>query len=210
MKAPFWSFFCSNFIQINYLPILMSKKIFIFFFLSLSLLTYAKETVVKDFDGDGKYDKIVLNKKTKTIDYFLSTQDYKKQSSLIFTDFNDESNLIETKNGFIFETNINDILYSSIFKYDKKGNNLVLIALKRKIISNDFSTENGESSIDTVSKEFIGKWNSLDKNTNKVIALPTLKTKTDLESITLNNFNDAYISKFNQQSVAFYKTEVSK
>ena len=101
-------------------------------------------------------------------------------------------------------------VFTSFFRYNKKENNIELVALKRKIVSNDYSTENGESSFDTVSKEFVGKWNRLDQSTNKVIALPTLKAKIDLENVSLNNFNDNYLKKFEQQSLTFYKAEIAK
>ncbi len=179
-------------------------------FFSMSLFAFAKDTIVKDLDGDGKFDKISINQETKTIIYLLSSLDYKKQTSLPFDELSKDAALEETKNGFKFENNIGNTVFTSFFRYNKKENNIELVALKRKIISNDYSAENGESSFDTVSKEFIGKWNRLDQTTNKVIALPTLKAKIDLENVSLNQFNDTYLKKFEQQSLTFYKTEIAK
>ena len=188
----------------------MKHLIFITLFLSFSFSTLAKETIVKDFDGDGKFDKITINHSTKTIDYLLSTLDYKKQSSQVFTNLSANASLEEIKNGFRFENKIDNILYTSFFKYNKKENNLLLVALKRKNTSENYSSENGESSFDTVSKEFIGKWNSLDKSTNKIVALPTLKTKAQLNSVYLNDFNDTYLNKFEEQTLVFYNAEILK
>ena len=133
-----------------------------------------------------------------------------QQKSLPFKELSKDASLEETKNGFKFDNNIGTTVFTSFFRYNKKENNIVLVALKRKIVSNDYSTENGESSFDTVSKEFVGKWNRLDQSTNKVIALPTLKAKIDLENVSLNNFNDNYLKKFEQQSLTFYKAEIAK
>ncbi len=188
----------------------MKHLIFITLFLSFSFSTLAKETIVKDFDGDGKFDKITINHSTKTIDYLLSTLDYKKQSSQVFKNLSADASLEEIKNGFRFENKIDNILYTSFFKYNKKENNLLLVALKRKNTSENYSSENGESSFDTVSKEFIGKWNSLDKSTNKIVALPTLKTKAQLNSVYLNDFNDTYLNKFEEQTLVFYNAEILK
>lgn len=189
---------------------IMYARFFITLFFSMSFFAFAKEMIVKDLDGDGKFDKITINQETKTIDYLLSSSAYKKQTSLPFAELSKDASLEETKNGFKFENNIGTTVFTSFFRYNKKENNIELVALKRKIVSNDYSTENGESSFDTVSKEFVGKWNRLDQSTNKVIALPTLKAKIDLENVSLNNFNDNYLKKFEQQSLTFYKAEIAK
>ena len=166
--------------------------------------------IVKDLDGDGKFDKITINQETKTIDYLLSSSAYKKQTSLAFSELPRTAFLEETKNGFKFENKIDNIVFTTYFRYNRQTKTIDLTALKRKIVSDDYSVENGESSFISATQEFVGKWLSLDKKSNKVIQLPILKTKLDFEPILLNDFNDDYLKKFDQQSIAFYKDEISK
>ncbi|MGV0924030.1 hypothetical protein [Empedobacter tilapiae] len=188
----------------------MKLIFFIMLSFSMNLSIFAKETIVKDFDGDGKFDKISINFETKRIDFLLSSSDYKKESSLVFENLNKETSIEETRKGFKLVNRIGDVLFTSYFKYNRQSQKLELSAIKRSIVSEDFTKENGESTYFTSTKEFIAKWNSLDKSSNKVIALPILKTKINLDVVTLNDFNDTFLNKFNQQSLAFYKEELSK
>ena len=188
----------------------MKLHFFIALFFSINSIIFAKDVIVKDFDGDGKFDKIMIDHETKKIVFLLSSLDYKKQTSLAFSELPKSAILEETKNGFKFENKIDNIVFTTYFRYNRQTKTIDLTALKRKIVSDDYSIENGESSFITATQEFIGKWLSLDKNSNKVIPLPTLKTKLDLQPILLNDFNDDYLKKFDQQSIAFYKAEISK
>ncbi len=188
----------------------MRLTFFISLFLSMSLLTFAKQSIVKDLDGDGKFDKVSINFETNKIEFLLSDTEYKKQSSLAFNELDRNTKIEKTKKGFKIINKIGDVLFTSYFRYNRQTKKIELSAIKRSIVSDDYSKENGESTFITATKEFIAKWNSLDKSSNKVIALPTLKTKIDLDVISLNDFNDAFLNKFNQQSLTFYKAEISK
>ena len=188
----------------------MKLHFIIALFFSINSIIFAKDVVVKDFDGDGKFDKIMIDYETKKLVFLLSSLDYKKQTSLAFSELPRTALLEETKNGFKFENKIDNIVFTTYFRYNRQTKTIDLTALKRKIVSDDYSIENGESSFIFATQEFVGKWLSLDKKSNKVIQLPILKTKLDFEPIILNNFNDDYLKKFNQQSIAFYKDEISK
>ncbi|WP_413533522.1 hypothetical protein [Empedobacter brevis] len=176
----------------------------------MSLLTFAKQSIVRDLDGDGKFDKVSINFETKKIEFLLSDNSYKKQTSLAFNELDRHATIEETKKGFKIINKIGDVLFTSYFKYNRQTKRIELSMIKRSIVSEDHSKENGESTFISATKEFIAKWTSLDKLSNKVIALPTLKTKIDLDVISLNNFNDTFLNEFNQQSLAFYKAEISK
>lgn len=176
----------------------------------MNLVIFAKGTVVKDFDGDGKFDKVSINFETNKIEFILSGSDYEKQSSLAFSNLNRNATVEETKKGFKLTNTIGDVVFTSFFRYNRQTKKIELSAIKRAIVSDDFTKENGESSYSTSTKEFVAKWNSVDKSSNKVIALPILKTKIDIEPISLDKFNDVFLNKFSQQSLAFYKTEISK
>ena len=104
----------------------MYARFFITLFFSMSFFAFAKEMIVKDLDGDGKFDKITINQETKTIDYLLSSSAYKKQTSLPFTELSKDASLEETKNGFKFENNIGTTVFTSFFRYNKKENNIDL------------------------------------------------------------------------------------
>ncbi|WP_312555186.1 hypothetical protein [Empedobacter brevis] len=183
---------------------------FIALFFSIHLMVFAKETIVKDFDGDGKFDKVSINFETKKIDFLLSGSNYEKQSSLAFDYLDQDAFIEETKRGFMIVNKIGDVLFTSYFKYNRQSKKLELSAIKRTIVSDDLSKENGESIYSVSTKEFVAKWSSLDKLSNKVITLPVLKTTIDLEPISLNDFSDAFLNKLNQQSLVFYKNEMSK
>lgn len=196
----------------KYLKVLFSMRFlsFITLFFSIHLMVFAKETIVKDFDGDGKFDKVSINFETKKIDFLLSGSNYEKQSSLTFDYLDQDAFIEETKRGFMIVNKIGDVLFTSYFKYNRQSKKLELSAIKRTIVSDDLSKENGESIYSVSTKEFVAKWSSLDKLSNKVITLPILKTTIDLEPISLNDFNDAFLNKLNQQSLVFYKNEMSK
>lgn len=183
---------------------------FIALFFSMSLTTFAKGLVVKDFDGDGKFDKIAINFKTNKIDFFLSSSDYVKQNSLAFINLDQNTKIEETKKGFKLTNKIGDVLFTSYFRYNRKTKKMELFGIKRLMVSDDFTQENGESFYNATTKEYIAKWNSFDKTSNKVIALPIYRTNIDLEAISLNDFNDVFLNRFSQQSLPLYKAEISK
>lgn len=188
----------------------MRLMYFIMLFFIVKLTVFAKETIVKDFDGDGKFDKVSINFETKKIEFLLSSSDYEKQSSLVFDNLDRNASIEETKKGFKLINKVEGVLFTSYFRYNHKTKKIDLSAIKRSIVSDDYTKENGESTYSTSTKEFVAKWNSLDKSSNKVISLPILKTKIDLEPISLDKFNDVFLNKFNQQSLAFYTTEITK
>ena len=59
----------------------------------MSLLTFAKQSIVKDLDGDGKFDKVSINFETNKIEFLLSDTEYKKQSSLAFHELDHNARL---------------------------------------------------------------------------------------------------------------------
>ena len=78
----------------------MRLTFFISLFLSMSLLTFAKQSIVKDLDGDGKFDKVSINFETNKIVFLLSDTEYKKQSSLAFNELDRNTKIEKTKKGF--------------------------------------------------------------------------------------------------------------
>lgn len=173
-------------------------------------MIFAKGSLVKDFDGDGKFDKVFIHQKTKTIVYLLSTIDYKKISSLPFTELSDDAWLEATRHGFKFENRIGNVQYSSYFKYNKKEKNMELVSLKSKALTKGDVLVQGESFYKYSTKEFIGKWISFNPKLNKSMEMPILKTQVDMPTIFLNSFNDECLNHFSHKSRFYYEEEVSK
>ncbi|CAM3387237.1 hypothetical protein OBK20_05675 [Empedobacter falsenii] len=188
----------------------MRLLFFIALFFSTNLMIFAKGFVVKDFDGDGKFDKVSINFETKRIEFILSSSDYEKQCSLTFVELDPNARIEETKKGFKMTNTIGNATFVSYFRYNRQSRRIELAAIKRTVVCADLTKENGETFFLVSTKELVAKWNSVDSVSSKVITLPTLKTKIDLESISLNNFNDSFLNKFNQLSVVFYHSKIAK
>lgn len=188
----------------------MKFKLSILLFYSVLQISFANDMIVKDFDNDGKLDKIYINHTTNTIVYLLSSIDYKQKQSLSFSKLSRNAKLTETRNGFKLENRLDNITYSSFFKYNKELKNLELIGIDRKINSSNQNFESGESSYKFATQELVAKWNYINQETKKTISLPTIKTKIIFSSVDLDSFNDAFLIKFAEKITSIYKTEISK
>lgn len=188
----------------------MKLKLFALIFYGILQTSFANDMIVKDIDGDGKLDKIYIHHKNNTIVYLLSSTNYSKKESLSFSKLDKSAKLIETKNGFKLENNLDNITYLSYFKFNSDFKNLELVGINRKINSSNDDFENGESNYKFSTQELVAKWNYISQKTKKIISIPTVKTKLILNKVHLDNFNDEYLREFAEKISSIYKIEISK
>lgn len=164
------------------------------FLLLLPIFSFAQK-LVKDIDFDGKQDSVYMDDKESRIVCRLSSQNFKKIKSKPIELLNEMSGIVDAKNGFAF---INDWMragYKNQFRYNKKTKKVQLIGMSRYEFGNVANDGSGESSVNLLTGDYIGNWNYYDLLANKLVKIPTVKTKMKFKEINLEDFEeDTYFS----------------
>lgn len=183
----------------------MKKLTSILIITFVTQISFAQK-LVKDIDFDGKQDSVYMDQKESRIVCRLSSQNFKKIKSKPIEILNEMSGIVDAKNGFAF---INDWMragYKNQFRYNKKTKRVQLIGMSRYEFGNAANDGSGESSVNLLNGDYIGDWNYYDLLTNKLVKIPTIKTKMKFKEINLEDFEeDTYFGFADRCSELYYQ-----
>lgn len=158
--------------------------------LSQAFIALGQEKVIKDLDGDSKYDTVYFDAEESRIICLLSTQNFVAIQSRVIDVLGDNSNVSATKEGFAFGVNWMRSGYSTQFRYEKKSKRIRLIGMSRYEFGPASNDGSGESSVNLLTNAYIGKWNYFSEKKFKLMKMPMIKTKMILPKTYLDTFDE--------------------
>ncbi len=181
----------------------MLKSFLLFFILPFSLFS---QKLIKDIDFDGIKDTIYVDNEKSTIVCILSSKNNKKIESLPIEMLSERSGIVDAKNGFKFNNDWMRGGHSNQFRYDKRTKKIRLIGMSRYEFGNAANEGSGESSVNLLTGDYIGNWNTYDEEKSKLMKLPSIKIKIYFEKIYLEAFNDGVYFGYSEKcSKLYYK-----
>ena len=190
----------------------MKKLTSILIITFVTQISFAQK-LVKDIDCDGKQDSVYMDQKESRIVCRLSSQNFKKIKSKPFEILNEMSGIVDAKNGFAFFNDWMRAGYKNQFRYNKKTKKVQLIGMSRYEFGNAANDGSGVSSVNLLNGDYIGDWNYYDLLANKLVKIPTIKTKMKFKEINLEDFEeDTYFGFADRCSELYYqqKTKMQK
>ncbi len=175
-----------------------------------SVSTFANLKLTKDIDFDGKKDKVFIDKKTSTLVCLLSSKKFARYESQPLDVFSDSFSIEKAKNGFYLDVNFMRAGYSNQFRYDKKRKKLRLIGMSHYDFGNAANDGSGESSVNLLTGDYIGNWHYYDHKQEKLIKMPTIKTKMKFNKIYLEDFNGDTYFNFADRDANLYEKQRAK
>ncbi|KAF2509108.1 hypothetical protein [Flavobacterium foetidum] len=168
----------------------MKKISILFALIILANYSFGQKKLIKDIDFDGKEDTVLIDSIKSTIVCKLSTLNYKSISSKPIEILNETCGIKESKNGFIFYNDWMRAGYKNQFRYNSKTKKIQLIGMSRYEFGNAANDGSGESSVNLLTDDYIGNWNYFDMEKDRLIKIPTIKTKMKFGNINLENFSE--------------------
>lgn len=167
-------------------------------------------TVWKDLDHDGVKDSCFYDPNRSVIICKLSTQQFKVMRSK--SDLTQEWNagIQATKNGFEFYENYHRAGFAHQFQYDDQSKKIRLIGMKEYEYGNAVHDGSGESSVNLLTNDFIGEWNYYDLIHDKLIKMPTIRTKMYFPKVTLEKFEGRFQVDYAEKCVELYEKQKAK
>lgn len=182
------------------------RFIIIMFFALVQSAALGQTTLIKDLDFDGVNDSVYIDIDKSTIVCRLSTQKFRKISSKPIDILNLSAGIIDAKNGFIFYNDWMRAGYKNQFRYNTNTKKVQLIGMSRYEYGNAAHDGSGESSLNLLTGDYIGNWNFFDLESDKLIKIPTIKSKMKFGIINLENFGeDTYFDYAERCSELYYK-----
>lgn len=158
-------------------------KLHLLILLITPMLIFGQNKFTKDLDGDTIMDSIYIDYDTLKIVCQLSTTNFKKIKSKEIEMLNQSSSIDDAKDGFLFSNHWMRAGYHNQFRYDKNTNRIRLIGMSRYEFGNASNDGSGESSVNLLTRDYIGNWNYYDNDKNELIKIPTIKTKMYLKKL---------------------------
>lgn len=187
----------------------MKRHIVIFFFIILAS-NVALAQINKDIDGDGIKDDVYLD----SLDYKIVCKLSTKKFIPIYSksELTDELNagVRETKSGFEFYVNYMRGGNASQFRYDTKTKKIQLIGMSRYEFGPASNDGSGNSSVNLITNTYIGEWNYYNIEKEKLIKLPTLKTKMYIVKQYLEDFDGSSVAIFIEKCSELYSKYKAK
>ena len=169
----------------------MNRLIFILILVPfLHLKGYGQEKLVRDLDNDKVNDTVYVDVERSTIVCKLSGQQFKKMESMPIETLNPQAGVAATKNGFSFFNDWMRAGYKNQFRYDPKAKKMQLIGMSRYEFGNAANDGSGESSVNLLTNDYVGKWNYYDERKEELVSIPAIKTKMILKKTWLDSFNE--------------------
>ena len=181
------------------------KKVFVTIFLiSIQITASGQSKLWKDLDNDGIKDHVEIE--NSAIVCRLSTQNFTRIVSKAIEHLNEQSGVNETKNGFEFFNNWMRSGFKSQFRYNPKTKKIELIGMSRYEFGNAANDGSGKSSINLLTGDYIGNWNYSDwESDNKLIKIPTIKTKMYFKTINLEKFGEDVYFDYTEKCAELYQ-----
>src|SRR5690606_35089254 len=170
---------------------MMINKTHIILILPLLLaqfMAFRQDKLVKDIDRDGVNDTVYEDMETSRIVAKLSTKAFEAIRSHPIGILNVNSGITETRNGFEFFNDWMRAGYKNQFRYDPKAKKIQLIGMSLYGFGNAANDGSGTSSVNLLTGDYIGDWNYFDNEKERLISIPTIKTKMKFDRIHLEDF----------------------
>lgn len=186
----------------------MNFKLNLILFFILNQAAVFGQAFIKDIDFDGINDTVYIDIEKSTIICKLSTENFKPISSKPIEILNLSSGIMDAKNGFIFYNDWMRAGYKNQFRYNTKTKKVQLIGMSQYAYGNAANDGSGESSVNLLTNDYIGNWNFFDLESDKLIKIPTIKTKMKFGIINLEDFSeDTYFDYDEKSSELYYKNK---
>lgn len=176
-------------------------------FVCVGGMLFGQEKLAKDLDGDKKSDSLYF--KDNRIVCALSSKKYKKTFSREIETL-DGYAFKSTKSGFEFGFHAMRAGYAGQFRYDAKSGKIQLIGMSRYEFGNAANDGSGESSVNLLTGNYIGNWNYYDHTQEKLVKIPSIKTKMTFSKTYLEAFNEGILETFAEKCSTLYYTEKAK
>jgi len=160
--------------------------------------------ITKDLDNDNINDSVYINKENSTIVCKLSSRKFKGITSKPIEILNFSSGVTETKNGFEFFNDWMRAGYKNQFRYNEKTSQIQLIGMSRYEFGNAVNDGSGESSINLLSKDYIGNWNYFDPEKDELLKIPTIRAKMKFGIINLEDFGEEVYFGYSDKCAEIY------
>ena len=166
--------------------------------------------ILKDLDKDGIKDSISFGQQKEVIICKLSTNKFKPIYSQ--TGLSDEmsSGIKETKNGFEFYVNHMRAGFANQFRYEEKDKKIRLIGMSRYEFGPANNDGSGNSSVNLLTNKYIGEWHHYDLKKEKLIKMPTIKSRMYFSKIYLENYNSKSQYEYQEKCSALYYIQKKK
>jgi hypothetical protein len=165
----------------------------------------AQGKLVKDLDFDKQNDTVYVDRDQSVIVCRLSSQNFKKITSLPIDVLNEQSGVQESKNGFTFYNDWMRAGYKNQFRYDVKTQRMQLIGMSRYEFGNATNDGSGESSVNLLTNDYKGDWNYFDQKKKQLVKIPTIATKLVLPKTYLETFGEETYFGFAEKCTALYE-----
>ena len=115
-----------------------------------------------------------------------------------------------TCNGFEYHAQYTHYVAKAQFRYEKQTGKIQLIGMSSYDTGRADGDGKGKSSVNLLTKNFIGDWNLLEPNLDKIVKIPTIETKMDFGKIYLESFNDEILSDYYMKSDELRNEQATK
>ena len=186
----------------------MKTAHYIILLILIQQTVFGQKSLTKDLDGDGINDTVLVDAENGNIICKLSSQNFKEIKSEVIDE--ESLSIIETKSGFEISVNFMRAGYKNQFRYNKKTKQVQLIGMSRYEFGNAGNEGSGESSINLVTNTYIGNWNyGWDDEKEKMIVMPTIKTKMIFPKTNLETYGSVY-SSYQEKCSKLYSKQREK
>ena len=166
----------------------------------------AQHYLITDIDQDGLSDTVSVDAEKSRIVCQLSTLNYRPIFSKPIEILNEPCGVSETRNGFEFVNNWMRAGYRAQFRYNPKTKKVQLIGMSRYEFGNATNDGSGESSVNLLTGDYIGNWNYYDLQKDKLIKIPSIKTKMTFKTMNLEDFSDERYFHYAEKCAELYQT----
>lgn len=188
------------------------KKSVIFFIIMSGNLFFGQNIINKDLDFDGVEDRVFIDSAKSVIVCELSTQNFKPLQSKFLGEINDQSGVIDSKDGFSFIVNWMRAGHTNQFRYNKKTKKIQLIGMSRYEFGY-FGNGAGESSLNLLTSTYIGNWEINDYLGNgeegEIIKIP-IRTDIKMKSVYLEDFGEEIPDWYSTVCTAIFQKKKDK
>ncbi len=168
-------------------------------------LTHAQDKLLADLDNDTIKDTVYLDTANATIVCRLSTHAFKILASKPIETLNEQAGITLTNNGFAFFNDWMRAGYKNQFRYNPLAKNIQLIGMSRYEFGNATNDGSGESSVNLLTNNYIGKWNYYDEVKNTLVEIPAIKTKMPIKTTYLSDFSENTYFDYAEKCAALFE-----
>jgi len=169
------------------------------------------QIITKDLDKDGIKDTIAFDHEHSKLSCNLSINNFKPVMYYGMETMEEpNSGIRETKNGFEFYVNYMRAGFANQFRYEKKDKKIRLIGMSRYELGSANHNGSGKSSVNLLTNDYVGEWNHYDEKNEKLIQLPTIKSKMFFAKMFLENYDGNYQVQYTDKCSELYYEQEKK